>query len=80
LDSSQPITVALDEVQYAPNLSSVVKYLYDAYGIKFLLTGSGSFYLKNCFSESLSGRKVIYEMYPRDCPMSPWRLARKSGA
>ncbi len=64
LDSSQPMTVALDEIQYAPNLPSVVKYLYDHYGIKFLLTGSSSFYLKNYFSESMAGRKIVYEMFP----------------
>ncbi|MDR3576494.1 MAG: ATP-binding protein [Anaerolineaceae bacterium] len=59
-----PMTVALDEIQYAPNLPSVVKYLYDRYGIKFLLTGSSSFYLKHFFSESMAGRKVVYEMFP----------------
>lgn len=64
LDSSQPMTVALDEIQYVPNLPSVVKYLRDNYGIKFLLSGSSSFYLKNYFSESLSGRKVVFEMFP----------------
>ena len=64
LDSSQPMTVALDEIQYAPNLPSVVKYLYDHYGIKFLLTGSSSFYLKNYFSKSMAGRKIVYEMFP----------------
>ena len=64
LDASRPMTVALDEIQYVPNLPSVVKYLRDSYDIKFLLTGSSSFYLKNYFSESLSGRKVIFEMFP----------------
>jgi len=64
LDPSQPMTVALDEIQYAPNLPSVVKYLYDHYGIKFLLTGSSSYYLKHYFSESMAGRKVVYEMFP----------------
>jgi len=64
LDPSQPMTVALDEIQYAPNLPSVVKYLYDHYGIKFLLTGSSSFYLKNYFSDSMAGRKIIFEMFP----------------
>lgn len=64
MDTNQPLTVALDEIQYAPNLPSVVKYLYDHYGIKFLLTGSSSFYLKNFFSESMSGRKVVFEMFP----------------
>jgi len=64
LDPNQPMAVALDEIQYVPNLPSVVKYLFDTYGIKFLLTGSSSFYLKNYFSESLAGRKVIFEMFP----------------
>ncbi len=64
LDPSQPMTVALDEIQYVPNLPSVVKYLHDAYPIKFLLTGSSSFYLKNYFTESLAGRKVVFEMFP----------------
>ncbi len=64
LNPAQPMTVALDEIQYAPNLPSVVKYLYDKYGIKFLLTGSSSFYLKHFFSESMAGRKVVYEMFP----------------
>lgn len=64
LDTSQPLTVALDEIQYVPNLPSVVKYLYDSFGIKFLLTGSSSFYLKNYFSESLAGRKIIFELFP----------------
>jgi predicted AAA+ superfamily ATPase len=64
VDPDQPLTVALDEIQYAPNLPSVVKYLYDHHGIKFLLTGSSSFYLKYYFSESMAGRKVVYELFP----------------
>jgi predicted AAA+ superfamily ATPase len=64
LDLTQPLTVALDEIQYAPNLPSVVKYLYDHHRIKFLLTGSSSYYLKHYFSESMAGRKVVYEMFP----------------
>jgi uncharacterized protein len=70
LDLSRPAYVALDEIQYAPNVPSIVKYLYDASrtagqpGIKFILTGSSSFYLKHFFTESLSGRKVVFEMFP----------------
>ena len=33
-------------------------------GIKFILTGSSSFYLKHFFTESLSGRKVVFEIVP----------------
>jgi uncharacterized protein len=64
MDITQPITVALDEIQYVPNLPSVVKYLYDQHRIKFLLTGSSSYYIKNYFTESMAGRKMVYEMFP----------------
>lgn len=64
VNPEQPLTVALDEIQYAPNLPSIVKYLYDHHGVKFLLTGSSSFYLKHYFSESMAGRKVVYELFP----------------
>jgi len=64
MDLNQPMTVAIDEIQYAPNLPSVVKYLYDHHGIKFLLTGSSSYHLKHFFSESMAGRKIVYEMFP----------------
>ena len=56
--------VFLDEVQAKPEIVKVVKYLYDHYNIKFFLTGSSSFYLKNLFPESLSGRKIIFELFP----------------
>lgn len=58
--------VFLDEIQQLPTIPSVVKYLSDHYPIKFFLTGSASFYLKNLFSESLAGRKILYELYPVD--------------
>jgi hypothetical protein len=63
---SQKSYIFLDEVQLAPQIIKAIKYLYDHYKIKFFLTGSASFYLKNLFSESLSGRKIIYELYPLD--------------
>jgi len=63
-DLSKPLLVAIDEIQLVPNLPSVLKYLYDNYPIKFIVTGSSSFYIKNLFSESLAGRKKIFEVYP----------------
>lgn len=54
----------LDEIQNVKNLPQVIKYLYDHHKIKCVLTGSSSFYLKNLFSESLSGRKYIFELFP----------------
>lgn len=61
---SEKVLIGMDEIQLVPNLPSVVKYLYDNYDIKFILTGSSSYYLKNRFDESLAGRKKIFEVYP----------------
>lgn len=66
IDLSQKSFIFLDEIQNVSNLPSVVKYLIDHYQIKFFLTGSSSFYLKNLFTESLAGRKVIYELFTLD--------------
>src|SRR3989338_758095 len=60
------IYLFLDEIQNIKNLPSIVKYLIDNYQVKFFLTGSVSFYLKNFFSESLSGRKFLFELSPLD--------------
>lgn len=54
----------LDEIQNLPQLTSLVKYLIDHYRTKFFLTGSSSYYLKNLFPQSLSGRKLVFEMFP----------------
>ncbi|MFH1749817.1 MAG: ATP-binding protein [bacterium] len=64
LSTEKRLYIALDEIQLLPNLPSVVKYLYDHYQIKFFLTGSSSYYIKNRFSESMAGRKIVYEMFP----------------
>lgn len=56
--------IFLDEIQMVKNLPSVVKYFIDHYHVKFFLTGSASFYLKNLFTESLAGRKYIFELFP----------------
>ncbi len=66
LSPDQPIVVALDEIQLAPDSPSAIKYLADHHGIKFIVTGSSSYYLKNLFSESLSGRKKIFELSTLD--------------
>lgn len=64
IDFSVPCVIALDEIQLVENLPSVIKYFYDTYNIKFIVTGSSSYYMQNQFSESLAGRKRIFEMYP----------------
>lgn len=64
LDVSQKMYIAIDEIQLVPELPGVIKYLYDHHDIKFIVTGSSSYYMKNLFTESLSGRKIIFELYP----------------
>lgn len=56
--------IFLDEIQFVKNIPSVMKYFIDHYRVKFFVTGSASFYLKNLFSESLAGRKYIFELFP----------------
>jgi len=64
LDFTGKAHIFLDEIQFVRSLPSVVKYLIDHCRTKFYLTGSASFYLKNLFTESLSGRKFIFELFP----------------
>lgn len=64
IDFGKKSYVFLDEIQFVKNAPSVIKYLYDHNDIKFLVSGSASFYLKNLFSESMSGRKFILELFP----------------
>ena len=58
--------IVIDELQFVKNAPSVLKYLYDHHDIKFIVTGSSSYYLKNLFTESLAGRKAIFELFPLD--------------
>lgn len=66
LDFGKKAYIVLDEIQLAHNIPSVLKYLHDNYDIKFIVTGSSSFYLKNLFTESLAGRKKVFELFPLD--------------
>jgi hypothetical protein len=64
IDFSKKPFIFLDEIQFVKNLPSIVKYFIDHYKVKFFLTGSVNFYLKNLFTESLAGRKFIFELFP----------------
>lgn len=61
---TEKVLIVIDEIQMVPNLPSVLKYLYDTYDIKFIVTGSSAYYMKNMFSQSLAGRKKLFEIYP----------------
>ncbi|OGH87582.1 MAG: hypothetical protein A3J93_03600 [Candidatus Magasanikbacteria bacterium RIFOXYC2_FULL_42_28] len=56
--------IFIDEIQNFPEITKIIKYLIDHYGVKFLVTGSSNFYLKNLFPESLSGRKFLHDLSP----------------
>jgi predicted AAA+ superfamily ATPase len=66
LDFSKRACVVIDEIQLVKEIPGILKYLYDNYDIKFIVTGSSSYYLKNLFTESLAGRKKIFELFPLD--------------
>jgi len=66
IDIQKKSYIALDEIQLCPDIASTMKYLYDNHAIKFIVTSSSSYYLKNLFTESLAGRKKIFELYPLD--------------
>lgn len=55
----------LDEVQYLKDPSNFLKLLYDEHvnKIKIVATGSGAFYIDQKFTDSLSGRKRLFQLY-----------------
>lgn len=61
----KPTFILIDEIQYLKNPSNFLKYHYDQYNdkIKFVVSGSSSFYIDQKFTDSLAGRKRIFEMY-----------------
>lgn len=66
IDSKKKMYTFIDEIQAMPGIVKAIRYLYDNYDIKFFITGSSSFYLKSLFTESLAGRKFLFEMFPLD--------------
>jgi dihydroxyacetone kinase DhaKLM complex PTS-EIIA-like component DhaM len=63
-NSELRLHVFIDEIQNYPPVTKVIKYLIDHYNVKFFVTGSAQFYLKNLFPESLSGRKLLFDLKP----------------
>lgn len=62
--SATDFVVFIDEIQNFPAVTKIIKYLIDHYRVKFIVTGSSNYYLKNLFPESLSGRKFLFELPP----------------
>ncbi|OIO01159.1 hypothetical protein COY52_09810 [Candidatus Desantisbacteria bacterium CG_4_10_14_0_8_um_filter_48_22] len=65
IDEKERTFVFIDEVQYLPRTSNFLKIIHDHYpNIKLLVSGSSSFDIKKKFSDSLTGRKIVFEIYP----------------
>ena len=60
IKNDERLLVCIDEIQNLPEIIKIIKYLIDHYGVKFIVTGSSNYYLRNLFPESLSGRKFLY--------------------
>ncbi len=56
--------VFIDEIQNFPEITKIIKYHIDKYNVKYIVTGSSNYYLKNLFPESLSGRKFLFVLQP----------------
>lgn len=63
-DFSQKTYLFIDEIQYLKNPSNFLKFFYDEYHgrIKLLVSGSSAFYVDKTFTDSLVGRKKIFNV------------------
>lgn len=58
--------VFIDEVQYLENPTNFLKYIFDEYAdtVQLIVSGSSAFYIDKKFTDSLVGRKKIFNVYP----------------
>ncbi len=56
--------VIVDEIQKSPEATSVVKHLFDNFGMKFILTGSSEIKIRKNLGDSLAGRIHEVKLYP----------------
>jgi predicted AAA+ superfamily ATPase len=62
-DLSRRVVVAVDEIQYLKNPSNLLKLLHDHHpAIKLIVSGSSSLEIRSKFSDSLAGRKALFEL------------------
>ncbi len=63
-NKNERLFVFIDEIQNLPEITKIIKYMIDKFNVKFVVTGSSNYYLKNLFPESLSGRKFLFILRP----------------
>lgn len=54
----------LDEIQKLDDWQNQVKYFYDNFGIKFIVSGSSSLFIRKKAIESLAGRSFDFVLHP----------------
>jgi len=65
LSPKKRIFIMIDEVQRIENPGLFIKGIYDLnLPVKFILTGSSSLEIKSKTEESLTGRKLVFHLYP----------------
>ncbi len=64
LKSGDRLFVFIDEIQNFPDITKIIKYHIDNFHVKYVVTSSSNYYLKNLFPESLSGRKFLFVLKP----------------
>ena len=64
LEIGKKIIVFIDEIQYLDDATTFLKLLFDEYSprLKIVATGSSAFYIDKQFTDSLVGRKKIFQM------------------
>jgi predicted AAA+ superfamily ATPase len=60
--NNRRLFIFIDEIQIFPEITKIIKHLIDHYQVKFIVTGSSNYYLRNLFPESLSGRKFLFQL------------------
>ncbi len=70
--TDKKVVVLIDEIQYLQDPSNFLKLLYDEHAdkIKIMASGSSSFYKDQKFTDSLAGRKRIFQLYT--CPFDEY--------
>lgn len=64
-DLSRMVYVFIDEIQYLSNPSNLLKLLADSQpNLKLIVSGSSTLEIRRKFSDSLAGRKLVFEIYP----------------
>ncbi|HEX7320668.1 MAG TPA: ATP-binding protein [bacterium] len=65
LHPKKRIKVFIDEFQYLPEPAKFLKLIHDHHQeIKLIISGSSSFEIRKKFTDALTGRKIVFTIYP----------------